>query len=981
MDARCRIELFGDLRVVQNDQITTRFRTHKAAMLLAYLALYRTQSHPRERLLDLFWPDMEMEAGRDNLSTALSALRRQLEPAGVPTGSLLIADRQNVRLNAENVTTDVAEFEQALRAATRAEAETERAVHLARAVGLYRGDLLPGCYDDWAIQEQSRLSAQLTEALQQWSETLERAGRYEETLPIVQRLVSADPYDEAAVQTQMRLLARLGRAAVALEQYQKLERMLREELDVTPARATRELAERLRRDPNALSIERPVSPAKPVPIPEPKAAVLPAETALPPPAVLNLPLQLTRFFGREHELAELEQHFVERETRLVTLLGPGGTGKTRLAIETAKRVATAFGGRVWFVALADIPDASLIPSALTHALKLPPAPGADPLERVVEFLGAAPCFLVLDNMEHLLRDHPTKSENRAASGSAPLIRLLLQRAPGLKCLVTSRQALRLGGEQEFPLPPLGVPQAQETPEGLLAVGSVALYTDRARIAKPDFALTQNNAEAVAALCRKLEGMPLAIEMAAAWAKTLPPARMLERLERQLDLMVSRRRDLPPRHQSLRATIEWSYDLLEPELRTFFARLSVFRGGWTLEAAEAVCGDEALNVLMELQEQSLIVIEETEEETRYRLLEPLREFAAEKLQESGESERFRRAHAETFLALAEEIGLETGPKQAECMDRLEGERDNLRAAMAWCLEGEAGVLTGIRLAAHLWRFWQLRDHVREGRVFAEQVLARPEGRQPSLIRAKALHAAHAMAWIQGDYATSHQHLIECEAIARELENREALARALNELGIIAQEQGDNATAQARYEEALKINRELGERSQEAVVLSNLGVVAESRNDLETARQLYEAALAIQREQDDRRSIAITLNNLGDLARTCGDFAAARRCQCESLSLGQQLGNKRNTAYVFESLAELAQAEGDCAWAAHLFGAAENLRTLLDMPLAPSERATYDQAYAATRQALGERAFTIAYQAGQKLTLDEAILLALKNAGYA
>jgi predicted ATPase len=612
---------------------------------------------------------------------------------------VLVSDRQSVWLSPATVATDVAEFDRLTKAAARAAGDAERVSLLERAIGLYRGELLPGCYEEWALQEQARGGAQYADALQEWAAALERTGDREAALEAAGRALAADPYREELYRVQMRLLAALGRAGTAQETYRRLESLFRADLGVSPSAATRSLAERLRRQPEAFTCPAPdptSSPAKAAD-PEPRAPVPPADnpraTGSPswPPF---LPLQLTRFFGRGGEMAHLERLLRDERARLVTLTGMGGSGKTRLAIEAAGRVAGAFAARAWFVDLSGVPVPHLIPAALAQALKLPPDSGADPLQRVIQALGEAPCLLVLDNFEHLLRDAGArgKGDHPTGDGTA-LVRLLLERVPGLVCLVTSRQPLHLGGEREFPVAPLPVPvqtdsaaaPSHETPERLLRLASVALYADRAQAVRPDFAVTAANAAAVARLCRKLEGMPLAIEMAAAWAKTLPPAAMLERLERQLALLISRRRDLPPRHQSLRATIEWSYALLPAELQRAFASLSVFRGGWTLMAAEAVCGPGALLVLSELAERSLLIWDEPPSENpgaggRYRLLESLREFAGEKLSEGGEEGPVRQAHAAYFLALAEEAPPTTrGSQGGALLKRREREIENLRAA--------------------------------------------------------------------------------------------------------------------------------------------------------------------------------------------------------------------------------------------------------------------------------------------------------------
>ncbi|MCW3054008.1 MAG: putative ATPase, partial [Chthonomonadales bacterium] len=696
MNARCRIELLGDLRVVLGEQVHTRFRTRKAAHLLAYLALHPQQAQPRERLVELFWGDREEAVGRDGLSTALAQLRRQLEGEGLPVGSLFLADKQQVRLNPLAVSTDVAEFDLLLDRARQSADKPERADLLQEAVGLYRGDLLPDCYDAWASVEQTRCRVLFQESLMRLTPLWEEAGRFAEALTMAQRACAADPFAEEGYRAQMRLLVRLKKPSMALQLYESLEQLFRKELGARPSASTRQMAEMIRQDPQtALLIRAESAPPAAASVPSPEVAECdnpPPPTATPVNAPI-LPLQLTRFFGREQEREQIADLLQTPGTRLVSLLGPGGTGKTRLSLEVATQVTPAFVNRVWFVALADIPDAGLIVSTLVHALRLPPDAQADPLERVVAHLGHAPCLLVLDNLEHLLCPSPPphqmgKNDNPAMSGTVGLIRVLLQRVPALVCLVTSRQALQLGGEQVFPVPPLTLP-ADATPlETLRSNDSIALYMDRARSARPDFALTTHNAIAITTLCRRLEGMPLALEMAAAWVKTIPPHKMLERLEHQLDLLVSRRRDLPARHQSLRATIEWSYDLLPADLRRLFARLSVFRGGWTLEAAETVCGDEALHGLIALQEHSLVIAIEEADAPRYRMLEPLREFAAEKLVEMGDAGQIQDAHAAYYTEIARQADQHYGDSQLKnWLDQLDANWDNLRTTFAWCREHE------------------------------------------------------------------------------------------------------------------------------------------------------------------------------------------------------------------------------------------------------------------------------------------------------
>lgn len=994
----CRIELFGEFRVFQSNRNLARFRTRKAAHLLAYLALNRKRSHSREHLIDLFWPDMDTEEGRSNLSTTLSSLRRALEQSDIPAGNTLIADRQNVRLNAEAVSTDVAEFEETLHEAAQAITLAERIRLLEHAAGLYRGDLLPDCYEEWALLEQTRLQEQYGNALQQWSEALEQAGEREAALEAAQRWARTDPFCEAACQTQIRLLAALGRMAPAIGIYRALEKRFMEDLGVRPSTATRQMIERLRLDPDAFTSppvrKHEAAPQQNPPSEHNKTGAPKRQPVLPPtlPADLaSLPPRLTRFLGRTEEIERLVAMlggewlqadrlppagslFPSHRLRLMTLTGPGGVGKTRLAVETALRLASRFADRVWFVSLADLAVPSLIPFMLTNLLKLPPAPGADALERVVEALGTRPCLLVLDNFEHLLErksDPGAKGEGQSGSGTA-LVRLLLERVPGLVCLVTSRQPLHLGGEQEFPVTPLSVPMQTRTPGELMEYESVALYADRTRMINPDFTLTPANADTVAALCRKLEGMPLAIEMAAAWARILSPAKTLERLEQQLDLLVMRRRDLPSRQQSLRATIEWSYALLEPEQQRLFMRLSVFRGGWTLEAAESVWDAEVLLLLSELQERSLIVNQETESETRWRLLEPLRAFAAEKLEEAGEMNAAQQAHYGYFLSLAETASREFGGAEEKVwMNRLEAEHDNLRAAMEWCLAKEERITEGLRLAGALWRFWFVLGYWNEGQRWLDNVLERSAEMQNPL-RIPVLDGAGLLAFHRGEHvrarACAEAHL----ALCRQFEDRLGTGFALRLLGQLASAQGDFDAARTFAEEDLALCRAVGNKQMSAWALMNLGAVARWQGNYVAAEQHYEACLTIGQALDYPNLIAYAQADLGRVLLKQGRVAAAHACFRESLALWKDIETNpgHGTVRCLEGMAQTAYARGEVVNMAQRFGQAEVLRERLHFPLPSVDRSDYDDV-ASARATLGPEAFDTAWAIGRALPLEQIV----------
>ncbi|HLK54911.1 MAG TPA: tetratricopeptide repeat protein, partial [Chthonomonadaceae bacterium] len=699
----------------------------------------------------------------------------------------------------------------------------------------------------------------------------------------------------------------------------------------------------------------------------------------------TLPLPLTRFFGRRQELERLLELLQAPDVRLVTVLGPGGAGKTRLSIEVAHRLAPLLPERIGFVSLAELPHANLLPSALLRALRLPANAQTDPLDQVASALGGQPYLLLLDNFEHLLGEEgEAKYEAPRRTGAVP-VRMLLERIPSLRCLVTSRQALRLEGEQTFVLPPLALPalDTSASPETLIANESVALYLDRARLARPDFALNASNAEAIRALCRKLEGMPLALEMAAAWAKALPVGKVLERLERQLDLLVSRRSDLPARHQSLRATIEWSFDLLSPELREAFACISVFRGGWSLEAAEAVIGDEALGLLAELQERSLIVMEERGEEVRYRMLETLRQFGQEKLEERGQARALWQRHAAYFTQWAEGVGKRMDrADQRHWLDQVEVEYDNLLQVLAWCEEEPGQAETGLLLCSSaLGKYWNMRGHLTEGRFWYHRMLnaAGPTARTKA--RATVLVNGGIMAFTQGDYASARTggeqgleifreigdrsgmggaflllgrvyHALgdiamartryeEALALQREAGKPLGLARALNALGFLLREEGDFAAARAYLEEGLALCSKLEAGHDMASILNNLFILAWTQGDYTLARRRLEEALAISREVGHRPGEATFLNNLGEVASFLGDYAAAQDYLEQSLNLHRETGNRQECASALNNLGKLARTRGDYAQA----------RTYYEEALILSQEAGYREVEANTFRNLG------------------------------
>ncbi len=1077
-----RITLLGELQARQGGRVVSRFATQKTGALLAYLAYYADRAHTREELTEQLWPDTG-EAGRNSLRVALASLRRILEPASVTPGTVIVADRSTASLRPGAFATDTAEFARHIEHANRAQDEAERAAHLIQAVALYRSGLLPNLYDAWAEAERVRLAEVYLNALRRLVRSLAAQKQYEQSLPYARLAVSLDPLREEAHIDAMRLYAAAGQPTAALRQYQELERVLRADMNALPSAASRALAAQITNllghggghapsvsDLLALSPADAPSPDAPLPngtprnglgnasprpaptwadssgaagSPSPRDAASPAYS-LPqdtPRSRGSLPLPLTSFFGREAEIAGITAqlspafptappsaalivpppssaspadtalaHFggvdlvspqsmpiSRRSARLVTLTGPGGTGKTRLAVEAGQGLEALYPGGVWFVPLADVAAPSLIVAAVAGVLRLPRTQDADPIEQIVAFAARAPLLLILDNFEHL-----------ALSGGE-IVAALLEHAPLLACLVTSRRTLGVAGEQEIAVAPLPLPP------------SVQLFLDRAQAARPDFQITASNKEAVYALCRGLEGLPLALELAAARIRAMTPAQMLAHLSQRFDLLVNRRAGKDARHRSLRATLEWSVQMLSPTARRFFARLSVFAGGWTLEAAQDICdAPDALELLEQLRDDSLLIAEAAgeggEQAVRFRFLETVREFARELRRDADDMEE---RHAVYFLRLITEAEPQLrGPNAKTWLARLAAEQENLRAVQAWSLTPDADQELGLHFANLLWLYWTMRGSGNEARQWLDLLFARAgeEHAEPTLLRAKAINTAGMMAHRQSDFGGADRYYSASITMFRALDNRRGLFSVLSNLGGVARDQGDLARARMLLEESLTIAREEARpfgvaaalnnlasvvtRQQEfdlarrlleeclpikralqeptgiAITLCNLAVVAHEQGDYAQANQLEREGLAICRNVGDKEHTLSALSCLGDTLQAQGDRTAARACYEECLHLSQETGSRTGAALSLGGMASVAQAVGLTARAASLLAASETLRHSIGYADTLSNTERHKETLAAARAALPPDAFAAAWETGRSLTLDQAITLALQ-----
>jgi predicted ATPase/transcriptional regulator with XRE-family HTH domain len=715
----------------------------------------------------------------------------------------------------------------------------------------------------------------------------------------------------------------------------------------------------------------------------------------------SLPTPLTPLLGREDEVAQVST-LLREGVRLLTLTGPGGVGKTRLSLEVATGATDArslLADGVAFVPLAPLADAGLVLPTIAQVLGVPDR-GSQPVDMLLRrtLQRRQRLLLVLDNFEHLLT-------------AAAAVAALLEDCPRLALLVTSRAPLRVRGEQEYLVAPLAPPRFDHlvSLEEAARSPAVRLFVARAQAASPIFSLTPANASAVAAICGRLDGLPLALELAAPRIKLLPPGALLARLHHTLPLLTGGGRDVPARQQTLRATIGWSYDLLDPGERVLFRRMAVFVGGCTLEAAEAVCGlpagAEPLDVdvlegLGSLVDQSLLQVRELGGDPRYALLETIREYARECLESTGELDALRRAHAASYLHLAEEAEPAlTGPEQRLWGERLERDHDNLRAALGWALE-QREMETGLRLVGALHRFWGRRGHLREGRAWVERLVAleTPAG-APSQVSvepggsgsgptvtgasvererlwARAFFAGGALARHQGDEGVARPWLEQATKLGRAAGDQLTTALALNYLGFIAIGVGDQAQADAYYEQSLALSRAVDDRWGIAFSLNLLGDLARKQGDLERAEARLEEALAIRREIGARRDIAITLENLELVAAWRGEGERAVALGREAVALLWEVGDPLVGAESLETLGSIiAGVGGQGEQAARLLGAAAAVRERLGAPQAPDDRQELERLVAPARDALGEPAWTAAFTAGTALSLEAAVAEAL------
>jgi predicted ATPase/DNA-binding SARP family transcriptional activator len=903
----------------------------KQRALLAVLLLARGAVVSRDWLIDSLWEDDPPATAAKSLQVYVHGLRRGLGAERIETAGA------GYRVRLDDADLDLDRFERLTEQGRRALAAGDpegAAEELRQALALWRGPALADLPRTAAtVADAERLEELRLAAVELKNDAELASGRHDAIVAELDALVAEHPYRERFLEQRILALYRSGRQNDALEAYRSARRALAEELGLEPGQALQELERAILRQEPALAA------------PEAERRVKPRLPAPPTPLV-----------GRHLEVAAVAGLFREEGVRLVTLTGTGGTGKTRLALAVAAVLEDELLDGALFVDLAPVRNGELLLPTIAEALEV--QEGDRPLgPAVAEHLAPKRMLLVLDNLEQLLPATPAIAE-------------LLAQAPRLLVLVTSRSPLRLSGEHEYHVPPLPTADDRLPFEALVQTDAVRLFAARARAVDPNFQLTEDGARTVARICRSLDGLPLAIELAAARSRLLSPAEMFDRLEEQPQLLGSGPRDAPARQQTLSATIEWSYDLLDAGEREAFAELAVFAGGCTLDAAEQVCETD-LGVIGSLLDNSLLQRQVASAEPRFTMLETIRHYALDRL-DATDGDLVRERHAEWLTELAEtaESEMQSTGVSAAWLDRLQAEHDNIRAALGWALAAARPEIA-LRLASALRLFWEVRGHFNEGARWLDQALAEGSAEAPAL-RAKALGIAGTVAFRRGRLEEAKDRFEEALELWRELGDEGGIARCLSDLGTVAAAVEDWDEATELLEESAARFRALDEPTRLAIVLANLGHIAHAQGDYLGSIDVTTEALALERQRDHKPNQAISLYNLGSSCLGAGQHEQALVWLRESVALTFELGYKEVMAYALATVVRIRLLEGEAHDAARLAGVADELLADAGVSLQPREQELFEDAKRSAREQLGDDFYGAAHAEGRLAPLREALV---------